>query len=43
MEFVIAIFVGVWICLAGLLAYRRISKDFKEAEAEIKNKEEHKS
>ena len=28
MEFVIAVFVGVWISAAGILAYWRISKDF---------------
>lgn len=43
MEFAIAIFVGVWVCAAGLLAYTRIRKDFKEAETEIKSKEEHES
>lgn len=28
MEYVIAIFVGVWISAAGILAYLRIKKDF---------------
>lgn len=28
MEYVIAIFVGVWISVAGILAYLRIKKDF---------------
>lgn len=32
MEYAIAIFVGVWIAAAGLLAYVRISKDFKNNE-----------
>lgn len=36
MEYVIAIFVGLWIGAAGLLAYRRISADF----ADISKKEE---
>lgn len=30
MEYAIAIFVGVWIAAAGLLAYRQISKDFAD-------------
>lgn len=28
MEYFIAIFVGVWVSAAGLLAYRQIKKDF---------------
>ncbi len=31
MEYAIAIFVGVWVAAAGMLAYWRISKDFKNA------------
>lgn len=30
MEYVIAVFVGVWIAAAGLLAYSRIHKDFSD-------------
>ena len=36
MEYVIAIFVGVWIAAAGLLAYSRVKKDFKDLEKEDK-------
>ncbi|MDO4743007.1 MAG: hypothetical protein Q4B04_03095 [bacterium] len=43
MEFAVTIFVGIWICAAGFLAYKRINKDFKQVEAEIKNKEDHES
>ena len=32
MEFAIAIFVGIWISAAGLLAYHRISKDFADTD-----------
>ncbi len=32
MEYAIAIFVGVWISAAGLLAYYRIKKDFSDLE-----------
>ena len=28
MEFVIAVFVGIWIAAAGVIAYSRIKKDF---------------
>ena len=31
MEYVIAVFVGLWISAAGLLAYRRIKKDFDKS------------
>lgn len=30
MEFAIAIFVGIWVSAAGLLAYWRVKKDFDE-------------
>lgn len=30
MEFAIAIFVGIWISAAGMLAYHRINKDFSD-------------
>lgn len=30
MEYAIAIFVGIWITVAGILAYNRISKDFSD-------------
>ena len=36
MEYAIAIFVGVWIATAGLLAFGRIKKDFKGLENEDK-------
>lgn len=32
MEYVIAIFVGVWISAAGILAYFRIKKDFADVD-----------
>lgn len=37
MEYAIAVFVGLWIAAAGLLAYRQISKDFADVSG---NKEE---
>ena len=40
MEYAIAIFVGIWVCAAGLLAYKQISKDFKGAERQNNNKED---
>ena len=33
MEYAIAIFVGVWISAAGILAYYRIKKDFADIES----------
>ncbi len=30
MEYVIAVFVGVWISAAGIMAYFRIKKDFAD-------------
>ncbi len=30
MEYVISVFVGVWIAAAGVFAYIRICKDFKD-------------
>lgn len=30
MEYVIAVFVGIWIASAGLLAYVQIKKDFSD-------------
>ena len=30
MEYAIAIFVGIWIAAAGLLAYRQITADFAD-------------
>ncbi len=32
MEFAIAIFVGIWVAAAGLLAYWRVKKDFNETD-----------
>lgn len=32
MEFAIAIFVGIWVAAAGLLAYCRIKRDFDDIE-----------
>lgn len=32
MEYVIAIFVGIWISAAGLTAYFRIKKDFADTD-----------
>ena len=32
MEYVIAVFVGLWIAIAGALSYRRICKDFNNHE-----------
>lgn len=34
MEYAIAIFVGLWIAAAGILAYSRISKDFADISKE---------
>ncbi len=39
MEYAIAIFVGIWISAAGLLAYYRINKDFKDLDTSKKDKE----
>ena len=39
MEYAIAIFVGVWISAAGILAYLRIKKDFKEVTKDVEEKE----
>lgn len=36
MEYAIAIFVGLWICAAGLLSYRRIKKDFRDIDVQKK-------
>ncbi len=30
MEYFIAIFVGVWVSVAGLMAYHQIKKDFSD-------------
>lgn len=30
MEIVIALFIGVWLSGAGILAYRQLKKDFQE-------------
>lgn len=40
MEYAIAVFVGVWIAVAGLLAYRQISKDYNNVTMEQKEKKE---
>lgn len=40
MEYAIAIFVGVWIAVAGLLAYKRISADYKDVNNEQEVKKE---
>lgn len=44
MEYAIAIFVGLWVAAAGMLAYHRISKDFASVstEKETKSKENEK-
>ena len=36
MEYVIAIFVGLWISAAGLFSYRRICRDFSETDDSMK-------
>ena len=39
MEYVIALFAGIWIAVAGVVSYVRIAKDYKEiSDAEDKNK-----
>lgn len=37
MEYVIAVFVGIWIAAAGLLAYIRIKKDFSDISGSKEN------
>lgn len=39
MEYVIAIFVGVWISAAGIMAYFRIRKDFADIDASESTKD----
>ena len=31
MEFVIAVFLGIWLSVSGLLAWKQLKKDFDEA------------
>lgn len=33
MEYAIAIFVGAWIAVAGILAYSRIKKDYSDIDS----------
>lgn len=40
MEYAIAIFVGIWISAAGILAYYRIKKDFADLDTTDKNDKE---
>ena len=40
MEYVIAAFVGIWIAVAGLLAYRQIAKDFADVTKKDNSREE---
>ncbi len=35
-EFLIALFIGVWLCLAAYMAYRQIKADFSKVKAEKK-------
>lgn len=30
MEIAISVFLGLWLCIAGILAYKQIERDFKE-------------
>lgn len=30
MEAVIAIFLGIWLCVGGMVSYIKVTKDFKE-------------
>ena len=40
MEYAIAVFVGLWVAVSGLLAYRQISKDFADiGNEEVERKE----
>ena len=39
MEYVIAIFVGIWISAAGILAYFRIKKDFADVDVSDSKKD----
>ena len=32
-EIVIACFIGIWLVLAGVFAFRRLEKDYKEMES----------
>ena len=39
MEFAIAVFVGIWVAAAGLLAYWRVKRDFDEIEKKEDDKQ----
>lgn len=40
MEYVIAVFVGVWIAASGLLSYWRIRMDFKQNENDVESEDQ---
>ena len=30
MEAIVAVFLGIWLCLGGVVSYVKVTKDFKE-------------